>query len=53
MHFFSSRVAGETWIKDHPGVEILTIDETWELVRKVYIEPYLNPSDKLEMNYGT
>ena len=52
MHFFSSRGAAKTWLKDHPGVEILTIDETWELVRKVYIEPYLNPSDKLEMNYG-
>lgn len=51
MHFFSSRRAAETWLKDHPDVEILTIEETWQFVRQVYIEPYLNPSDKLEANY--
>ncbi len=51
MHFFSSRKAAETWLKDHPDVEILTIDETWQLVRQVYIGTYLDPGDKLEMNY--
>jgi hypothetical protein len=29
MHLFSSRSAAEIWLVDHPGVEILTIEETW------------------------
>jgi hypothetical protein len=32
-------------LKDHPGVEIFTIEETWEFVRQVYIGPYLDPGD--------
>jgi alkylmercury lyase len=38
MHFFATRAAAETWAKDHPGVAILTIEESFELARLQWID---------------
>ncbi len=39
MFFFASRDAAETWMRDHPGVAILTVEEALELARRRFIEP--------------
>jgi alkylmercury lyase len=38
MHFFSSRAAAEVWLKDHPGVVILTTDQAYRLARENWID---------------
>jgi alkylmercury lyase len=38
MHFFATRPAAETWAKDHPGVAILSIEESFELARVHWID---------------
>lgn len=35
VHFFSSRTAGEAWTADHPGTFLLSIEEAFELGRRV------------------
>ena len=39
MFFFAARDAGETWVADHPGVAILTVEEAFEFARLRFIEP--------------
>ncbi len=38
MHFFATRAAAETWAKDHPGIAILSIEESFELARVHWID---------------
>lgn len=38
MHFFSSTEAAETWLKDHPGVVIFTLDQAYRLARENWID---------------
>lgn len=48
MFFFESRDAGESWVRDHPGVAILSVEEAFELARLRFIEPArraLQPSE--------
>jgi len=33
MYFFESRNAAETWLKDRPGIAILTVEEAYQLAR--------------------
>lgn len=35
VHFFASREAGETWTAGHPGTFLLTLDDAFELGRRV------------------
>lgn len=37
MHFFASREAAEAWIRDYPGVAILTVAEAWRLAYENWI----------------
>ena len=39
MHFFGSKEAATPWLKDNPGLAILSIDEAWQLTYAVWIEP--------------
>jgi hypothetical protein len=39
MHFFHSQEAAVSWLKAHPGVAVLSIDEAWQLAYTVWIEP--------------
>lgn len=39
MLFFTSRESAGTWLKDHPGVEILTVGEVFEIAQEFEIEP--------------
>lgn len=39
MLFFTSRESAQTWLKDHPGVDILTVDEVFELTQEFEVEP--------------
>ena len=38
MYFFSSLEAAEVWLKDHPGVVILTVDQAYRLARENWID---------------
>jgi hypothetical protein len=38
MHFFATRAAAEAWVKDHPGVAILSLEEAFELARVHWID---------------
>jgi alkylmercury lyase len=38
MHFFASRESAETWLKEHPGVAILTVDEAWQLAKANWLD---------------
>lgn len=38
MHFLSSPEAAEVWLKDHPGVVILTLNQAYRLARENWIE---------------
>lgn len=38
MHFFSSRVAAEAWVKDYPGAAIFTVEEAWRLAKLNWID---------------
>jgi alkylmercury lyase len=38
MYFFSSPEAAETWLKDHPGVVIFTLDQAYRLARENWID---------------
>jgi alkylmercury lyase len=38
MNFFASRPAAEHWIRDHPGVAILTVEEAWRLAYENWIK---------------
>lgn len=40
IHFFSAYEAASTWLVEHPGMAILSLDETWQLAREVWIKPY-------------
>lgn len=40
IHFFSSHEAASTWLVEHPGMAILSLDEAWQLAREVWIKPY-------------
>ena len=35
VHLFASRDAGESWIVEHPGTFLLSLDEAFELGRLV------------------
>lgn len=35
VHFFASREAGETWTAEHPGTILLSLDDAFELGRRV------------------
>ncbi len=39
MLFFASDKSAETWLKDHPGVEILTVEQVFEIAREFQVEP--------------
>lgn len=39
MFFFASRDAGQTWLREHRGVALLTVEEAFELARRHFIEP--------------
>ena len=39
MLFFTSRNTAETWLKDHPGVEILTVEQVFEIAQEFEVEP--------------
>lgn len=41
IHFFASDAAAQAWVNDRPSFAILTVPETYELARQVYIEPML------------
>jgi hypothetical protein len=45
MFFFASRDAGESWVRDHPGVAILNVEEAFELARLRFIEPARQPAE--------
>jgi hypothetical protein len=38
MYFFSTRTAAEQWIKDYPGVVILTVEDAWQLAKAHWID---------------
>jgi hypothetical protein len=38
MHYFASRESAETWLKDHPGVAIFTVDEAWQLAKANWLD---------------
>ena len=38
MLFFASRESAETWVGDHPGVAILTVEEVYQLAREFQID---------------
>jgi alkylmercury lyase len=38
MHFFHSRETAEIWLKDRPGIAILTVAEAWELAQENWLE---------------
>jgi alkylmercury lyase len=38
MHFFSSRAAADEWLRDRPGVAVLTIAEAWQLAKAIWID---------------
>lgn len=40
MHFFGSRESAETWLKDHPGVSLASLEEAFEMVRTYVISPF-------------
>ena len=40
MHFFSSREAASSWVEEHPGVAVLTLDEAFRLAQEVWVEPW-------------
>ncbi len=37
--FFTSRKSAETWLKDRPGVEILTVEQVFEITQEFQVEP--------------
>jgi mercuric reductase len=39
MFFFASRGAAETWVRAHPGVAVLSVEEAFELARQRFVEP--------------
>lgn len=39
MHFFGSKEVATSWLKDNPGMAILSIEEAWQLAYAVWIEP--------------
>jgi alkylmercury lyase len=66
MYFFSSPEAAETWLKDHPGVVIFSLDQAYRLARENWIDrlrrsderslkeftiPSLTDNNKDETNY--
>jgi len=38
MHFFSSRGAAQEWLRNRPGIAILTVDEAWRLAKAIWID---------------
>ena len=40
MNFFTSRETAETWLKEHEGGTILTVEEAFQLARTIWIEPF-------------
>ncbi len=38
MNFFSSLPAAEEWLKDRPGIAILTVEEAWQLAKVNWID---------------
>lgn len=39
MHFFSARDVAAQWLSPHSDVAVLTLEEAWQLVHAVWIEP--------------
>lgn len=39
MFFFACRDAAQTWVRDHGGVAVLTVEQAFELARRHFIEP--------------
>ena len=38
MRFFASRESAEVWLKDRPGIAVLTVDEAWQLAKANWID---------------
>ena len=38
MYFFGSRDAAKTWLKDRPGIAILTVEEAYQLARVHWVD---------------
>ena len=43
MHFFSSQEAAETWLVNHPGVVIFSLDEAFLLAKENWIDRFRTP----------
>jgi alkylmercury lyase len=37
IHFFRARETAETWLKDHPGLAIFTVEEAWQLANEGWL----------------
>ncbi|NIV34556.1 MAG: hypothetical protein GWN58_35375, partial [Anaerolineae bacterium] len=37
MHFFRARETADTWLKDHPGLAIFTVEEAWQLAHEGWL----------------
>jgi alkylmercury lyase len=48
MHFFASRKTAMTWLKDHPGATIMTVEEAHQVVRKHVYAPLEKALKELE-----
>jgi hypothetical protein len=48
MHFFASRETAETWLKDHSGATIMTVEEVHQVVRKHVHAPLERALKELE-----
>jgi hypothetical protein len=46
MHFFASRESAETWLKNRPGIAILTVDEAWRLAKANWLDRRNQPQTK-------
>ena len=40
MHFFKSAHVVSSWLRDHPGIDTLALDEAFELASNAWIEPW-------------
>jgi alkylmercury lyase len=38
MHFFASRESAEAWLKDRPGIAVLSVDEAWRLAKTNWLD---------------
>lgn len=38
MRFFASRESAEVWLRDRPGIAVLSVDEAWQLAKRNWLE---------------